>query len=99
MITDKDIRVTSRELTTRIDEIHARVEVHAVCTLARDEKKVRPLAERRAKYMVWRRLYGDLSDVLAEMETIRLYNVHPHHESRLRELVDKSKALLKPFGD
>lgn len=98
MITEKDIIVSERELTSRINEIHAHVAVHAVCTLARDEKKAAPLARSRARFVLWRRIYGDLSDVLAEMETIRMVNVSPFDELRLRELVDKSKALLKPFG-
>ncbi len=96
MINPKDIVITITERAGHDTKVQADFETHAVATVNKHEdcKELRKLAERHCRHRIWRNVYGELSDVLAELETIRLVNVSDADMRRCEELVKKTRELL-----
>jgi hypothetical protein len=97
MITPDDIEISHRYHGSFGREICAKFQTYAVIRIAPHEcrsRKLPKLAELLLRRKIWRKVYGELSDALSELEGIQLYSVHPADESRLRELVAKTRALM-----
>lgn len=90
------IQYTEKPSATHPDatEIIGGLSMHYALTADNREQVPRDTLKDEIAERIWRKVYGDLTQPLMELQTLARHSVQPQHYDRVRELCDQLNALL-----
>ena len=101
MVRTRMLEITKIQYTEKPSAIHpdatqitGGLSMHYALTVDNREQVPRDTLKDEIAERIWRKVYGDLTQPLMELQTIARHAVRPEYYDRVRELCDQLNALL-----